>query len=265
MLYFERFLAALFSPLPIIFIFLFIGIILLLTSKKHNLGKGLLIIAVFLFIFFSFSWITQLFIEPAEEKYQPYSALYSQLRSDINNSGRPLKWIVVLGGGISNDENIPLTSRLSYPTLTRLIEGIRLHRKFPGSKLVLSGGSPEGGTVREADLMKKLAVELGVERFSVMTENTSLETVEQAQEIKKIVKDDSFVLVTSANHMPRAEAMFLKQGMHPYVMPADFIVKNSEEDDGFGIPLPNSHSFKLAEQVFYELWAKIGAAIKGDT
>jgi hypothetical protein len=34
----------------------------------------------------------------------------------------------------------PVTDQISKSSLTRLVEGIRIHKELPGSKLVLSGG-----------------------------------------------------------------------------------------------------------------------------
>ena len=150
-------------------------------------------------------------------------------------------------------------------TLSRLIEGIRLYRKFPGSKLLFSGGSPNDGKDKESDLMQELAFELGINKTDIISENTSLETSEQVTEIRKIVKQDNFVLITSANHTPRALAMFNKKGMQPYIMPSDYLLKESDDESSIMDFLPAGYSFQLMEQAFYEIWAKVGAIIKGDT
>lgn len=261
----ERFLAALLTPLPVLFVLFCSGILLVFNEEKANLGKGFLTIGVIIFLLCSMPFISKMLINPIEEKYKPNSNLYTQLRSDINNSGRPLKWIVVLAGGITNDENLPLTSKLSYATLSRIVEGIRLYKKFPGSKLLFSGGSPNDGKDKESDIMKELAIELGIDKTDITTENKSLETSEQVIEIRKIVKKDNFVLVTSANHMPRAVAMFNKKGLQPYLMPSDYLLKKSDDESGIMDFLPSGYSFQLMEQAFYEIWAKVGAIIKGDT
>jgi uncharacterized SAM-binding protein YcdF (DUF218 family) len=264
MIEFERLLAQIFSPVPIIWIFLFIGLILFITGKKQNLGKVLMISGIVIYIFFSFSWITKLFLSPVESKYKPYQTLYSQVRSDINNSGRPVKWIVVLAAGISDDENLPITSKLSYATLTRVVEGIRLYHKFPGSKLIFSGGGPDGAKVVEADLMKQLALDLRIERADIMTDVKSIETSEQAIEISQIVKDDDFILVTSANHMSRAQALFNNEGMTPYILATDYYIKESQEERLFKNLIPNSNAFRIAETACYQMWARLAASIKGD-
>lgn len=263
MLNFERFLAELFSPLPIIFLLFFLGLILLFL-KKNKISYALLISAFVFFGIFGFPFLPNSLIQSKESRYYPVESVFSQLRSDINNSGRPLKWVVVLAGGICNDSNIPLTSKLSYKTLNRLIEGIRIYRRFPGSRLVLSGGSPEGSTVNEAKLMRQLALDLGVNKYDIVIENKSLETSQQAIMIKTIVGKDNFILLTSANHLERAKELFNNQGLKPFIYPADFLIKNSDVDNSFFLPIPNSNSFLLSEKAFYEFWANIGGKIKGD-
>ena len=54
---------------------------------------------------------------------------------------RPATWIVVLSGDTLSNPALPITARASGATLSRLVEGIRLHRQVPGSRLVLSGAA----------------------------------------------------------------------------------------------------------------------------
>jgi len=141
---------------------------------------------------------------------------------------------------------------------------LRLYRKFPGSKLFLTGGNPEGGESKEAEMMREMAIELGVINSDIVIEKKSMCTAEQVLEIKNIIGGQDFILITSATHMPRAVSMFDKQGMKPHPMPTDFILKESE-GEFLGIPLPSSHGLWITERGFYELWAKIGAALQGET
>lgn len=129
-----------------------------------------------------------------------------------------VKWIVVLGGGHTSDPNIPVTSQISDASLVRLIEGVRLHNKIPGSKLVLSGGKVFDA-VAESETLEKIAMSIGVKQEDIILESRSKDTADQAQLIKPIVGNDDFILVTSAVHMPRSMAMFKKLGMHPIPPP----------------------------------------------
>jgi len=53
---------------------------------------------------------------------------------------------------------------------------------------------------------------------------------DEAVLVQKIVQEDRFVLVTSANHMPRSMALFRKLWMEP--APAKYFVKEKESGVG---------------------------------
>jgi uncharacterized SAM-binding protein YcdF (DUF218 family) len=83
-----------------------------------------------------------------------------------------------------------------------------------GTRLLLSGGkifAPDS----DAELMARLAVELGVDPADVVLENDSRNTKDEAKLIKDMVGQDRFILVTLAYHMPRSMAFFNAQGMQP--------------------------------------------------
>jgi uncharacterized SAM-binding protein YcdF (DUF218 family) len=105
-------------------------------------------------------------------------------------------------------------------TLARLVEAIRLKRQIPEAKLVLSGGF--GGTPLHAELLADAAVALGVPRPELVLETRTFDTADEARFIHETVRDAPFILVTSASHLPRAVALFQKQGMSPLPAPADY-------------------------------------------
>jgi uncharacterized SAM-binding protein YcdF (DUF218 family) len=47
--------------------------------------------------------------------------------------------IMVMGGGYANEFLLLYNNQLSQNALGRLVEGIRLYKKLPGSKIILSG------------------------------------------------------------------------------------------------------------------------------
>jgi uncharacterized SAM-binding protein YcdF (DUF218 family) len=136
-------------------------------------------------------------------------------------------WVVVLGGGVAEDNELTDPDQLNDPSLSRLIEGIRIHRQIPGSRLLLSGGAVFG-TVTKAAVMAGTAVSLGTNRQALYLDTRSNDTKDQAKEVKKIVGSKRFILVTSAAHMPRVMALFGKQGLVPTPAPADFQIKKRQ-------------------------------------
>jgi uncharacterized SAM-binding protein YcdF (DUF218 family) len=128
---------------------------------------------------------------------------------------------VVLGGGHVSDPRLPANSQISAAALGRLVEGVRLYKALPGSKLLLSGGVVFD-PVPEAEVMAQVAVVLGVKPHDIRLESNSRDTAEEAEMIAKMIGKEKFILVTSAAHMPRSMALFRRRGLEPIPAPADF-------------------------------------------
>ncbi len=176
------------------------------------------------------------------------------------NSVAP-SFIVVLGGGAVPDPNIPTTSQLNKASLVRLIEGVRLAQLYPEAKLILSGGSPYGGTA-EAVIMQQLALQLKVPANRVIVEDRSLDTKDQAQIIKLLVKTDRFLLVTSALHMTRSMMLFVNKGMKPTPVPVGHLVRG--KNSWFpGTIAPRSQILRNSDLLMHELYGILWAMIRG--
>jgi uncharacterized SAM-binding protein YcdF (DUF218 family) len=262
MFLYERFLASFFTPMPIILIFLIISLIMIIVGRKILFAKLLLTFSVILLIIFSYTSLPRYMISAEEDTYKPHYKSYTEMISKIANSGKPVKWVVVLGGGVSNDGDLPVSSKLSSASMIRLIEGIRLMRKFAGSKLLISGGGPKSCETKEASVMRELALDLGVKAEDIVIERESSETFEQARNIRYFVRNDNVILVTSAMHISRAEKMFKKFGINYFPLPTDFLIKKSCLPSS-NYYLPNSEGINMTERALYEYWAGIGASLKG--
>lgn len=181
-----------------------------------------------MFAILSYRGIPNMLLRPLERQYLPLGITATSDTTGNDSILLPsVKWIVVLGGGHTSDPNIPVTSQISDASLVRLIEGVRLHNKIPGSKLILSGGKVFDA-VAESETMQKIARAIGVKQEDIILESDSKDTADQTQLIKPIIGDDEFILVTSAVHMPRSMAIFKKLGMHPIPAPTGHSVKESQ-------------------------------------
>jgi len=241
MFLFKKIVSPLLLPLPIILVILVTGIFLLYFTRRQKTGKFFISAGVVLLALFSYGGISDLCLRPLEYKYPPL-AEPGQF-SDV-------KWVVVLGGGHISDPELPVTSQISDSAMMRLIEGIRIHKLLPESKLVLSG-SGVFDPVPESETMANIARLLGVEENSMVLESLSMDTKDQARLISKIVKNERFILVTSASHMPRSMALFQKLGMRPIPASTDYMVKESQ-GISFGIFFPSTTSLQKMERVFHE-------------
>ena len=167
---FRNYAAALTSPTAWIGIFLILGVILIWT-KKQKLAKWLLTIGTFVFVLFAFDPLTEILLNNYENEYPGFK---------IANLGtqKKIKYIVVLAGGyVPNPPIHPLTTELTRHTLSRLIEGIKIHREIPDSVLVFTGKG--WADQSEASAMKELAIKLGVKDTEIILEEESSNTFDQ--------------------------------------------------------------------------------------
>ncbi len=131
MFLFKKIVAPLIFPVPLCLEILLLSLFLLWFTKKQKAGKIVVTIGVGLLIIFSFGTFQNILLRSLEKKYP--SLINIQEVDDV-------KWVVVLGGGHISDPQLPVTDQIAKSSLSRLVEGIRIHRKLPGSKLILSGG-----------------------------------------------------------------------------------------------------------------------------
>lgn len=252
MLFARKLISNLFFPLPLTIYLLLAGLLLLLFTKRQKTAKVLLTLGCSLLLVFSYGIFTQSLYANLENYCQPVV--------NIQAVGE-MKWVVVLGGGFVADERLPLSSRLSVSSLTRLVEGIRLYRQLPGSKLLVSGGRVFNPT-SEAQAMGEMAVALGVPQQDIVEERDSANTQEQASILKDILHQDKFILVTSASHMRRAATLFHKQGLYPMLVPTQHRMSSAPQIHP-GVFFPNSGNLQGAETLFYETLGYIWAWWRG--
>lgn len=129
--------------------------------------------------------------------------------------------IITLGAGVYPN---------SYPnpvSMQRGVEAIILWRKGLADKIIFSGAGKEG-YYSEAESMARMATALGVPENSIISENHSGNTYENAQNVTSIMKKngwDKALLVTSPLHMKRATRVFEKLGIEVYSAPTPSIVE----------------------------------------
>lgn len=249
---FKKIVAPIFFPLPLCMEILLLGLFLLWFTSKQKAGKIVITVGVGLFVAFSYGIFQGILLQSLENKYPPLISLE-------NVEG--VKWVVVLGGGHTSDPKFPVTDQISKSSLFRLVEGIRIHKKLPDSKLVLSGGRAFD-PVPNAKVMANIASILGVDESKIVLEPNSRDTKDEALLVQKIVKNNKFILVTTASHMPRSIALFSKLGMRPIPAPIEHFMKQNQELNP-GAFFPNSGRISSAERIFYEYFGLAWAKLRG--
>ncbi len=186
---------------PTLFIILFL--IIAVISKRR---------VVSLLAFFGAFGLYLLSVEPVKDMlYKPLEEAYPVPREVQADA------LVVLGGGSYN------TGILKEDSMKRLLTGFILHKRY-GLPIILSGGASIG-KLPEAEVMKQVLEELGVDKKEIITEVRSRDTLENAKYVKEICKERNFkkiVLITSAYHMRRAVETFRRAGLETIPYPTDF-------------------------------------------
>lgn len=110
-----------------------------------------------------------------------------------------LKYVVVLGAGLSGDRPTPLLK-------SRIDKGIRVYRDNPGSRIIFSGGQGRDEIISESEAMARYALEAGVREEDIIRENRSKNTEENIRFSSEMMEEGTalFAVVTNSYHVMRA-------------------------------------------------------------
>ena len=262
MFLFKKVVGSLLLPLPLCLGLLFIGLGLLWFTRRQRSGKILASAGAGLLLILSYSAIPDMALRPLELKYPPAADLNagSGVAKDALSLGAG-SYIVVLGGGISSDPTLPITSQIGSESLSRLLEGVRLYRAEPGRKLILSGGRVFR-PIPESQVMSRVALIMGVNPRDILQESVSRDTEEQAHFLKPLVGRQRFFLVTSAFHMPRAMALFRRRGLDPVAAPVGLPGQRTGQWSPGGL-FPSTASLGLTDIALHEYLGLAWARLRG--
>jgi uncharacterized SAM-binding protein YcdF (DUF218 family) len=189
----------------------------LIFNKHKRLRTGLIIAAVAILWIFSNRWVDLALTRSLEWQYLPVA-------------GAPkAEAIVVLGGGTYPAQYPRPTTEMSGAG-DRVFYAAHLYRDGRAPLVLLSGGTIEwmGDTPSTpASEMADIITFMGVPQSALVLEDKSQNTHEDAVLSAQMLKEKGIhriLLVTSAIHMPRAMAVFKKQGLDVIPAPTDFKV-----------------------------------------
>jgi len=135
--------------------------------------------------------------------------------------------IVVLGGAVDQH----LTAARGIPALNgaaeRMTEAVALARRYPAARIVFAGGTGTfiPGAPTESDVARQLFTALGLPPERVLYESASRNTHENAVNSLTVAAPrpgETWLLVTSASHMPRAMGVFRRAGWQITAWPVNF-------------------------------------------
>jgi uncharacterized SAM-binding protein YcdF (DUF218 family) len=175
--------------------------------------------------------------------------------------------IVVLGGAVSQH----LTRERGQPSLNEAAERMTafagLVRRLPGARPVFTGGSAAifDTELKEAEVARRLFAELGLDVTRITFEDRSRNTYENALYTREVMQPkpgETWLLVTSAFHMPRAYGCFSRVGWKVLPYPVDYMTDGTYR---FGLGLSLGGGLNTIEFAIHEWVGLVYYRLRGYT
>ena len=180
-------------------------------------GLGFLVLAVS-------GWTTAgaLMLHPLEERFKRPAEVPARVDG-----------IVVLGGGFEGGVNRVRGGYELNASGDRFVEAAALALRYPEARLLVSGGADALILEGEGDgeTAPRLLEALGVDRARLLLDNEARNTEENALFSKRLAdpqEGETWLLVTSAFHMPRSVGLFRKAGFPVVPWPSDYRTSGAE-------------------------------------
>lgn len=235
----KKIVSSILMPLPALLIIGFLGLMLIMFTSKRKTGCLVVLFSLTSLTAISFQPVSSRLLMPLERQYEVFLPIEGTI-----------DYVMVLGNGHVIDDRIPPTSELSRTALMRLAEGIRILRMYPGAKLILSGYA--GGTdTSHARMLAKVALALGVAKSDIILLESAQDTWEEARQAAAFVQQRTLVLVTSANHMPRAMNEFRAAGLSPIPAPTNFLAQ-TDINQSWDKYTPRARYLEQSERFWHE-------------
>lgn len=238
----KKWIGGLLMPMPLFLVLFFIALILLLFTQKQKLAKCLLVLSFLFISLLSFMPVSERLAHHIERKHLPILQ---------HNAAQNFNYILLLGSGGIADPSLPVNSQLSVTANNRFLEALRLYHANPNAILVVSGAN-FGDIKSHAQMMKEMAISMGIPSKKIMVLDNNLDTDDEALKMSNLIRGKKAVLVTSATHMDRALNLFYNYGTAPTAAPTNYLAKNRLGETPSYYYIPNSYHLYKSKTALHE-------------
>jgi uncharacterized SAM-binding protein YcdF (DUF218 family) len=242
-----------FVPNVLVGLWLLLALFILWATKTNRRARwvgGVLLVCIWLL---ATRPVAETILWPLENRYAApeVSSLRRQRVSQV---------VVLLGGSFPQQGEI-LSVAIGGSSLHRFLGGLELCVRLGETcRLVFSGSaSLRHPDWSDAVTMQRLTQILSPEHQAV-AEVRSQRTADHPRNVRPLVGNERFALVTSASHMPRAVRTFRRAGLHPIPYPVDF---QASGDYGWDDWLPNADNLVSVEGALKEYLGLAFYAVRG--
>lgn len=125
-LIFKKLISRFLLPLPLGLGLTILGLVFLWFTRRQKVGKVLVTLGVLWLLLLSSGVVSDMLIAPLEERYPPHG-----LNDEFPLPESEIQYVVVLAGDIPAVEGYPITRQVDGGAMARLVEGVRIHRRYP--------------------------------------------------------------------------------------------------------------------------------------
>lgn len=216
-LYLSKLLPLFFYPLGLACVLMVVALVTL--GKRPRWAAGAITLALIVLLGASNGWVS--------------SWLVRSLEAQIPPTVVPTAEAIVVLGGATKPALPPRPGVDLSEQGDRIFYAAQLYKQQKAPLIIVSGGRIDWtrrGTPESTDMANILS-QIGVPASVIIQEPDSLNTYENAVNVRKILNErgiDQVLLVTSAMHMPRSLSIFKRQGIAAIPAPTDFLVSNNQ-------------------------------------
>ena len=164
-------------------------------------------------------------------------------------------WWVVLGADTHPRWGLRAETELKGPAYSRLYSGVRAFNGSGAALIAFCGGRGRQEDQSEAEVMKAMAVYMGIPADRILTETRSQNTMENAVFLTDLLpagQSRRIGLVTSATHMLRAERVFRKQFSQDTIIPVPVNHTYDPLPCSLGIFIPSATALENSTVALHE-------------
>ena len=166
--------------------------------------------------------------------------------------------IVVLGGTLKINE-FGDQYNVEWIDADRFFGGIKLYQAKKSNLIVFTGAKMPFSITKlsEGEILKQYAIGYGVNPEDIIVTDEVFNTFEESEAVYDLIGENkNIILVTSAFHMKRAEALFEKKGFSVTAFKVDYKTPPVIKLNIFNI-LPNAVALSDTETGFRELLGRL--------
>ncbi|KAB8314963.1 YdcF family protein [Tolypothrix campylonemoides VB511288] len=258
--YLSKLLPLFFYPLGLACLCLLVALFML--WKRPRTAALAIALALILLLSSSNGWVSRWLVQSLEWQNLPPIEI-------------PTAEAIVVLGGATRSALPPRPSVDLNEAGDRVLYAAQLYREKKAPVIILSGGRINwkgSGSPESAD-MASILTSIGIPEAAIVQEPDSLNTYENAVNVKKILVSRGIrrvLLVTSAIHMPRSLLIFRRQGIDAIPTPTDFLISEGDLEELTSTPkaallnvLPDVDNLKLFTAALKEYIGILAYRLRG--